>query len=152
MSSKQPPENPEITPGLARQLAAILYDALQVIAVLMLVTLPFAMMDLGQTAIHQSALVLTIFAFFAKFWRHGGQTLGMKSWDFRIVSDFGRPITLTQCLLRLIGATASFICLGAGHVWMLFDKKKRTWPDRLSDTHLVMTPKREKIFAKKKSK
>lgn len=133
-----------------RRLAAILYDTLQVIALLMLVTLPFALLDLGQTPFHQSALALTIFAFFAKFWRHGGQTLGMKSWDMRIVSNDGRPITFTQCLLRIIAAVPSFIFF-IGYLWMLVDKEKRTWPDRFSDTHLIMTPKREKLFSKKKS-
>lgn len=132
-----------------RRLAAILYDTLQIIALLMLVTLPFVLLDLGQTPFHQSALVLTIFAFFAKFWRHGGQTLGMKSWDMRIVSNDGQPITFTQCLLRIIAAAPSFIFF-IGYLWMLVDKEKRTWPDRFSDTHLIMTPKREKLFSKKK--
>lgn len=150
MPADHNPEASPSPPSLMRRLAAILYDGLQVIAVLMLVTLPFALLDLGQTPFHQSALVLTIFAFFAKFWRHGGQTLGMKSWDMRLVSDFDRPVTLMQCLLRLIGATVSFLCFGAGYLWMLVDKDKRTWPDKFSDTHLVMTPKREKLFAKKK--
>lgn len=149
MSSEQTPASELPTPGLMRRLGAILYDTLQVIALLMLVTLPFALLDLGQTPFHQSALVLTIFAFFAKFWRHGGQTLGMKSWDMRIVSNDGRPITFTQCLLRIIAAVPSFIFF-IGYLWMLVDKEKRTWPDRFSDTHLIMTPKREKLFSKKK--
>lgn len=139
------------SPSLGRRFAAIVYDALQMIAVLMLVTLPFALLELGQTAIHQSALVLTIFAFFAKFWRHGGQTLGMKCWDIRIVSSNGQAITFSQCLLRLIAATPSLLLFGVGYIWMLVDKKKLTWPDRFSDTQLIMTPKRDKLFNKKKS-
>ena len=144
--------SPELSsPGLARRLAALLYDTLLVIAVLMIVTLPFVLLNLGQTPFHQSALVLTIFAFFAKFWRHGGQTLGMKSWDMRIVSNNGKPITLIQCLLRLIAATLSILCLGLGYVWMLIDKDKLTWADRYSETRLIMMPKRDKLFNKKKS-
>jgi uncharacterized RDD family membrane protein YckC len=136
-------------PGLLRRLAAIVYDTLLVFALLMLVTLPFVLLNLGRSPFHQSALVLTIFAFFAKFWRHGGQTLGMKSWHMQIVSDNGQPISFSQCLLRLVAATLSFLCFGAGYFWMLIDKNKRTWADRFSDTHLVMTPKREKLFSKK---
>lgn len=150
MSADHKPETTLSSPSLMRRLAAIVYDALQVIALLMLVTLPFVLLDLGQTPFHQSALVITIFAFFAKFWRHGGQTLGMKSWDMRLVSDFDHPVTLMQCLLRLIAATVSFLCLGAGYLWMLIDKDQRTWADKFSDTHLIMTPKRDKLFNKKK--
>lgn len=154
MSSNQPlSSEPSIqdlpSPSLGRRLAALAYDTLQIIAVLMLVTLPFALLDLGQTPVHQSALVLTIFTFFAKFWRHGGQTLGMKCWDIRIVSSNGQPITFTQCLLRIIAATPSILFFGLGYLWMLIDKKKLTWPDRFSDTYLIMTPKRNKLFNKK---
>lgn len=148
MSSQQPASELP-APGLLRRLAAILYDTLLVIALLMLVTLPFALLGLGQSPFHQSALVLTIFFFFSKFWRHGGQTLGMKSWDMRIISDNGQPISFSQCLLRLVAATLSFLCLGLGYWWMLFDKDKRTWADRFSDTRLIMTPKRDKLFNKK---
>lgn len=139
------------SPGLARRLAALTYDTLQVIAVLMLVTLLLALVKLNQGPVYQSILLLTTFAFFAKFWRHGGQTLGMKSWDIRIVSNNDQPITLMQCLLRFMAAIPSLLLFGFGYLWMLFDKDKLTWPDRFSDTHLIMTPKRDKLFNKKKS-
>lgn len=150
MSADQQQSSDLPSPGLARRLAAILYDTLQVIALLMLVTLPFVWLDLNQSPFYKSALVLTIFAFFTKFWRHGGQTLGMKSWDIKIVSNNGKPITLIQCLLRLIAATLSILCFGLGYFWMLIDKNKLTWPDRYSETRLIMTPKRDKLFSKKK--
>jgi len=159
MSSDQQPSSelsgsksvkPEFsTPGLARRLGALLYDTLLVVAVLMVVTLPFVLLDLGQTPFHQSALLLTIFAFFSKFWRHGGQTLGMKSWDMRIISNNGKPITLIQCLLRIIAATLSILCFGLGYIWMLIDKDNLTWADRYSETRLIMTPRRDKLFKKK---
>ena len=148
MPSDKPSHPASSRPGLLRRLAAMLYDTLLVFALLMLVTLPFALLGLGQTPLHQSALVITIFLFFSKFWRHGGQTLGMKSWHIRIVSNNGQAISYSQCLLRLIAATLSFLCLGLGHLWMLIDKDKLTWPDRFSETHLIMTPKREKLLAK----
>ena len=161
MSSHQPhtPDLPNANdssqnlpaPGLGRRFAAIGYDALQVIAVLMLVTLPFALLELGQKAPHQSALVLTIFAFFSLFWRNGGQTLGMKCWDIRIISSNGQAITFSQCLLRLIAATPSLLFFGVGYIWMLADSKHLTWPDRFSDTQLIMAPKRDKLFKQRKA-
>jgi len=148
--SSENPSQQMASPGLARRLAALLYDTLQVIAVLMLVSLPFVLLELGQGPFYQSALLLTTFAFFAKFWRHGGQTLGMKSWDIRIISSNGQPITLMQCLLRFMTAIPSLLFFGLGYFWMLIDKDKLTWADRYSDTRLIMTPKRDKLFKKKK--
>jgi len=149
-SNQQSQDSTPTSPTLARRLAALVYDTLQVIAILMLVSLPFVLLDFGQGPVYQSALALSIFAFFAKFWRHGGQTLGMKSWDIRIVSNNGQAITLTQCLLRLMAAIPSLLFFGIGYFWMLIDKDKLTWPDRFSDTHLIMTPKRDKLFRKNK--
>jgi uncharacterized RDD family membrane protein YckC len=150
MSSNQQPESTPSSPALARRLAALIYDTLQIIAILMLVSLPFVLLELGQGPFYQSALLLSAFAFFAKFWRHGGQTLGMKSWDIRIVGSNDQAITLMQCLLRFMAAIPSLLFFGIGYFWMLVDKDKLTWPDRFSDTRLVMTPKREKLFTKKK--
>jgi len=151
MPSDHPqPVSTATSPALSRRLAALVYDSLQIVAILMLISLPFVLLEIGQGPFYQSALVLTIFVFFAKFWRHGGQTLGMKSWDIRIISNNDQPITLMQCLLRLMAAIPSLLLFGLGYFWMLLDKDKLTWPDRFSDTRLVMTPKREKLFGKKK--
>lgn len=38
-------------------------------------------------------------------------------------------------------AIASWLCLGLGFLWMLWDKDKRTWHDRYSESQVVRLPK-----------
>ena len=82
-------------------------------------------------------LVFALFGFFAKFWTHNGQTLGMQVWGLRVQNRDGSAISLLQALLRFMIAIASWLCLGLGFLWMLWDKDKRTWHDRYSESQVV---------------
>lgn len=76
------------------------------------------------------------------FWIKGGQTTGMRAWRIKVLSADGRPITTTQAALRYLSAGLSWLALGIGFVWMLFDAQGRSWHDRLSGTRLVMIEKK----------
>jgi uncharacterized RDD family membrane protein YckC len=134
--------------GLLRRLAAILYDSMLLAAILFLASL-LALPLLGD---HPSQaglfffrlyLLLILFAFFAWFWTHGGQTLGMRAWRIRLQNRNPGPITLWQVLLRFIIATFSWLLLGLGFLWSLIDREKLTWHDRYSMTELVVVPKKK---------
>ena len=89
-------------------------------------------------------LFFVLFGFFAKFWTHSGQTLGMQVWGIRVQNADGTAISLWQALLRFIVSIASWLCLGLGFIWSVFDKHKRTWHDLYSNTQLVRIPKPKK--------
>lgn len=140
-------------PGLPRLVAAILYDTLLVVGLLVLasaiVTLPVgwfiseeAMAALPQHPLYRLWLISVAPAFFLYFWLHGGQTLGMKSWQFMVIRSDGDSLTLGNALLRLVGALLSWLPLGLGFLWRLGDPEKCSWHDRLSGTRLVMVEKR----------
>lgn len=95
-------------------------------------------------ALLSSLLFIIIFAFFAKFWSHSGQTLGMKVWNIRIQNEDGSMISLWQCLLRYLVAIPSLALCGIGFFWALLDKDKRTWQDRYSMSRVVELPKQKK--------
>lgn len=137
------------TPALWRQLAAILYDALLVFAVLVvgaaLVVIPLGMLG------HELApgnpwfrlyLLALIVAFYSYFWMRGGQTLGMRAWRIRLVRADGGAIGLRDALLRLLAATLSWGACGLGFLWVLVDPGGLSWHDRLSSTRLVLLQKR----------
>jgi uncharacterized RDD family membrane protein YckC len=86
-------------------------------------------------------LFLSLFGFFAKFWTHNGQTLGMQVWGIRIQNTNGSAISLWQALVRFLTAIVSWLCLGLGFLWMLRDKQKRTWHDIYSESQTVQLPK-----------
>jgi uncharacterized RDD family membrane protein YckC len=133
-------------PGLLRRLAAIFYDAVLLFAVLLLaaalVVVPYLSLIGGDFPAHawwfRAWLVAFIWAFFAYFWTHGGQTLGMSAWRLRLVrADGGRP-RLADALLRLACATLSLAPVGLGLLWALIDRDGLAWHDRWSRTRLVM--------------
>ena len=124
---------------LVKQLAAMVYDSLLIIAILFVAT-AIALVFNGGNAIESSPafnlyLILIIFIFYSWFWHKSGQTLGMQVWKIRIVSDFGGNPSWPVCFLRLVFALLSIACLGLGYWWRLF--KPYTWHDRLSQTRIV---------------
>ena len=145
--------------GLIRRLAALFYDFLLCVALVMVVTLIYqqgvlrliyggetlmAMSQAGQLdrdPILASLVLLSLFAFFAKFWTHNGQTLGMQAWGLRVQNADGRAIDLWQALLRFVVAIGSWLILGLGFLWILWDKQKRSWHDIYSDSRIVQLPK-----------
>lgn len=118
------------------------YDGLALLAIWFFATLAIVIVRRG-TAIDAGNpfftlyLALTAYAYFGYCWGRTGQTLGMKSWRFRLVPAAGAaPITWRQTALRFVGAGASLAACGLGYVWALFDREGRSWHDRLSRTRL----------------
>ncbi len=130
--------------SLFKQLAAMLYDSLLIFAVLfvaaalamLLNTLLFDRSGaIENSPLFSLYLLFSLFSFYAWFWHKSGQTLGMRAWKIRIVSEFGGNPGWGSCYLRLLFALLSLFCLGFGYWWRLF--KPYTWHDRLSQTSIV---------------
>lgn len=136
--------------GLIRRLAAIIYDALLIGALLFLATIPFIAVrggepvEIGDNLYYRLVLVLVVYAFFVGFWSRSGRTLGMQSWGLQLeTQDGGRPTWATNSV-RFFAAILSWVPAGLGFLWQLWDKDRLTWHDRISGTHLVHYPKRKK--------
>jgi uncharacterized RDD family membrane protein YckC len=129
--------------GLFRRLAAIVYDTLLVAAILIsTITLMVVLTNTpvaGRNVL--GLLFIESFAFFAYFWIFRGQTLGMLAWRLSIVTGSGYQMTFSQALLRYFGALIGFAALGLGYLWIIIDAEKRAWPDLISDTRVLFTPK-----------
>ena len=132
--------------GLVRRLAAILYDTLVLIAILMAATVPVVFVAGGameQSLAFRTALrvyeLLIGFAFFGGFWHFGGQTIGMRAWRIRVVRSDGGPCRWRDAAVRYGVAILSWTVLGLGFLWSLIDGERRTWHDIASDTRLVRT-------------
>jgi uncharacterized RDD family membrane protein YckC len=87
-------------------------------------------------------LVSTCLLFFIWFWTHGGQTLGMRAWRLKVVGVDGGPIGWRAAVVRCFGAILSWSALGLGYLWILVDREKLAWHDRMSATRLSLIPKR----------
>lgn len=127
---------------LVRRLAAILYDATIVLALVMLAALVAMLLGMGQkTAFRDVGFTLYLlsvwYLYLAWCWHRGGMTVGMRAWRIRIESDSGRKPTWWQTIVRFLASLLSAALLGAGFLWSLVDSRNRTWHDMLSGTHLV---------------
>lgn len=132
--------------SLWRRLAAILYDTLLLLALLFVASaihlaIAGGEARTGSDIVRSLFIVMIAFAFFAFFWLHGGQTLGMRAWRIRLQNRGGGPITPWQAMLRFLAAIVSWLALGLGFLWSLLDKEKLTWHDHFSITELVVLPK-----------
>ncbi|MBL1263293.1 RDD family protein [Methylomicrobium sp. RS1] len=132
-------------PGLFRRLAAIVYDALLLAAVLFAATAAILPFNSGHAFrpdqyFYPAYLIDVSFLFFGWFWTHGGQTLGMRAWKIKVLTACGKPINWRQAALRFFSALFSWLIFGIGFWWILFDKQKRSWHDHLSDTAVYFDP------------
>lgn len=96
-------------PSLRRRLCAFLYEGVLLFGVVMAVGLAFGMAVGQRHAMeHRQGLQATVFVvlslYFMWFWTHGGQTLAMKTWQLRIVTQEGQGLSLKQALMRYVGS------------------------------------------------
>lgn len=131
--------------GPVRRLAAMFYDLLLLLAVLLVAIALALMFSRGAFTYHnpffRTFIFLLTFAFYTWFWLHGGQTLGMRTWRLRVQQRKGGPITVRQAVLRYMAAIPSLAIGGIGFFWMLVDRDRLTLYDRLSGTTIVVLPK-----------
>lgn len=133
--------------GFLRRVGAMIYDALLVLAVLMLVTVPFVALrggepvETGTNLGYRLTLLVVIYAFFVGYWTRSGRTLGMQSWGLRIETPDGALPTVAAATLRFFAAILSWLPFGLGFVWQLWDPDKLTWHDRISNTRLRYYPR-----------
>jgi uncharacterized RDD family membrane protein YckC len=131
--------------GLFRRLFAIFYDIFLLTAILFIVSAIATALNHGAAIDPDNAIyplfVLIIFVlsylYFAWFWIHGGQSLGMKTWQIQLQSNDGSKIGWKIASIRFVLAIFSWASLGIGYLWALFDKKNRCWHDLGSKTVLI---------------
>ena len=67
-----------------------------------------------------------------------GQTPGMRVAEIRVISfDGGGSIGYGRALIRWIGGYISAIVILLGYFWMLWDKEKQCWHDKLAGDVVV---------------
>lgn len=137
------------TASFMRRIGAIFYDFMLALSSVILIGFFFTAVimslfsieniEAGSPAAKVIFLLLVVFTFgfYGWFWTHGGQTLGMRAWKLKLVRADNQNITWLQAFFRFCYAIISWIPLGAGYLWILVDKKKLSWHDRVSKTYII---------------
>jgi len=129
-------------PSILRRLAAALYDALLIVALMFLATYPFLAFFGDATQgwrrhLLQAWIVFVVGSYFVWFWTRGGQTLPMKTWHIRLVRHDGAAVGTARAVHRFALALLGAAALGLGFAWALFDRDRQFLHDRLSGTALI---------------
>ena len=167
--SHHPTEHRPACP-LWRRLAALAYDLLATLAIVMVVGLVAQLATDGQLittgaqvvipAWYRPLQALVLGGYFAASWRYGGQTLGMRPWRVQLRSRAGDAASWRQVLVRLLVAASPL-----GLLWLtpslglrptlwpmllvwalwfapaLFEPRRRSVPDLLAGTQLQLLPR-----------
>jgi uncharacterized RDD family membrane protein YckC len=126
-----------VTPGIARRLGSMLYEAMLLFAVAFFAGFAFhfasgaAPLEGWLLRAHQAFLVAVFAAYFLWCWLRGGQTLAMKAWRVRLVG-----VTPARALLRFVYALV-LVPTGISVLWALVDRERQFLHDRLAHTRLV---------------
>ena len=128
----------------------MIYDAFLLLGVVFVSFLPvpilpetFRESTMGKLLL-QAYLITILFVFFGWFWTHRGQTLGMRAWRIKVISDDGGDISWGLALKRFLFALMSLLLGGIGFIWPLFHPKNMTLHDLYSGSKMIMLEKRKK--------
>ncbi|HVW63568.1 MAG TPA: RDD family protein [Nitrosospira sp.] len=129
-------------PGFWRRVVSMIYESLLLLAVLFIAGVIFHLVFRDTNSIFfrpafQLYLLLVAGTYFTWFWTHGGQTLPMQTWKFRVISVDGGRLNLKQALARYLFAVIGIFLGGCGILWALFDREGQFLHDRLAGTRIV---------------
>src|SRR2546430_17551198 len=78
-------------------------------------------------------------AYFVYFWSKagGGQTLGMKALNIKVVKTDGSMLDYTGAFIRYVGVLISSMRAFIGLTWAAFDAQSQGWHDKIAGTYVV---------------
>ena len=133
-----------------KRLAALLYDAFLITALLFLSTFLLLLARDGETfGPNHVGYILSQLAVGGAYlifcWMKSGQTLGMLAWRIKLVNpETQSPLSFQQASKRYLFACLGFWLGGIGLLWMFLNPKKLSLADYLSRTEMVNVPKKLK--------
>jgi uncharacterized RDD family membrane protein YckC len=139
--------------GFGRRAAALLYDALLLAGILMIYTVgalylahrlwlaPGEALERSTVGdwfyLYQAGEVALVAGYTLLNWTRSGQTLGMRAWHLRAVTEAGRPLDLKAAALRFALGVLAWAPAALGVLWLYADPEHLALHDRLSKTRVV---------------
>ncbi len=123
-----------------RRFASIIYDALLVLAILIVMSIPFFSFNVEENYLLKITMQVYFYFiiqyFFVWFWVNNEGTLGMKTWKIKISCDNGEKISYKKAIIRFNIAIPSILFFGFGFLISLFRKDRKCLHDIISKTCL----------------
>jgi hypothetical protein len=84
---------------------------------------------------------LVALAYFAGMWAWKGTTVGGIVLNLKVVRLDNQPVTFPVALVRGLAAAFSVVVLFLGFLWMIWDRDKQTWHDKIAGTVVIRLPR-----------
>lgn len=132
-------------PPLLIRFLITVYDGLILLFILLLYSIiPIMLFNIKAGTLWHTLYIASIyliaFLYYATFWVIRAQTPAMKYWNTTIQQTTdplsNRSISVGQALLRFVVAMLSWLSFGAGFIWIMTNKDRKTWHDLASNTQL----------------
>jgi uncharacterized RDD family membrane protein YckC len=136
-----------VSAGFGRRLAALLYDGVLLAGLLLIYTSGAVLLNHRRAVepatagawvyLYRAGLIGIIAGYYLLNWVRSGQTLGMRAWHLRAVTDSGRPLTWRPSVLRFVCGILAWPPAALGVLWLYVDPEHLALHDRLSNTRVV---------------
>jgi uncharacterized RDD family membrane protein YckC len=132
--------------GFGRRFAALIYDSLLLAALLLVYTGIMVAIRGGAITeagsgwwwyLYRGGEVAIVAAYYVVNWMQSGQTLGMRAWHLRAVSESGKPLRFLPALWRCVCGILAWAPAALGVFWLYADPARLALHDRLSGTRVV---------------
>lgn len=122
--------------GFWTRVLAFIIDAVLLGIVGQILSIAIAEGDFTRT---QGLQTLVGLAYYLYFWTSygGGQTIGMRVLNIKVVRTDGTQLDLVGGILRYVGLIISFAVIFIGVIWVAFDSQKQGWHDKIARTYVV---------------
>lgn len=125
--------------GFFPRLVAYIIDAVILVVIYVVLGLVFGLVLGADTGSLLGSLVGAIvgIVYIVYFWTTTGQTPGKKMMGLKVVTMDGGMLTTGGAITRLVGYAISSAVFELGFLWILFDKDKQGWHDKIAKTYVV---------------
>lgn len=134
--------------GFGRRLIAILIDGILLgffsflvafvigfVGIFVQMFNPYEPLPLAPLIVICGAILSVIY--YVGYWSKSGQTLGKSLLGIKVVSKDGSSLSGGKAFLRYIGYIVSGIILSIGFIWVVFDRKRQGWHDKIAGTYVI---------------
>jgi uncharacterized RDD family membrane protein YckC len=128
--------------------ACLIYEALVVIALLLVCTTIFVLL-LGEATVGIKRYSLQLFlwvsagVYFIWCWQKSGQTLAMQTWQLKLLNQDGELLILPAAIARYVLASLSLMIFGLGYLWVIVDRERLFLHDRLLKNKIIFAPRKK---------
>ena len=135
-------ENKLIYPGIFSRLMSFTYDIFLVAALWFLFGFIFLGLyklivtdsDYFPPPIGALIILITTASYYVYFWSDGRNTLGMSTWNHKIINDDGSKLSKVDALKRFL----LYLLLNVvGMLWILFDRDNKCLPDKILKLKII---------------